>query len=214
MDALTKRILNSKNTTNRFKLPLTTEQAYDILLACYKAEVMSREMDFEADEFTHDNLKRIAQHLTAQEGHKLGFILSGYCGSGKTTAIRAMRTAVNYLNDHDFFEDDTVGIVIYPAQDIANIAKQDYKKFSEICRTPILAIDDLGSEPTEINDFGSQRSPIAELIEYRYNNQLATYITTNVKPAKLKERYKERISDRFREMLDQIKFSNENSYRK
>jgi hypothetical protein len=43
---------------------------------------------------------------------------------------------------------------------------------------------------------------------------LATYITTNVKPAKLKERYKERISDRFREMLDQIKFSNENSYRK
>lgn len=44
----------------------------------------------------------------------------------------------------------------------------------------ILAIDDLGTEPREIIEYGNVLSPIIDLISYRYEHQLPTIITSNL----------------------------------
>jgi len=49
-------------------------------------------------------------------------------------------------------------------------------------------------------------SPIIDLLEHRYNEQLFTLITTNLNAEQIRERYKARIADRFNEMLEVIVF--------
>lgn len=44
----------------------------------------------------------------------------------------------------------------------------------------ILAIDDLGTEPREIIEYGNVLSPIIDLISYRYEHQLPTIIISNL----------------------------------
>lgn len=44
----------------------------------------------------------------------------------------------------------------------------------------MLAIEDMGREPTEVLDYGNILNPVIDLIEYRYDAQLFTVITTNL----------------------------------
>ena len=55
-------------------------------------------------------------------------------------------------------------------------------------------------------------TPLIDLISIRYEEQLFTMITTNLKPNDIRERYGDRIADRFNEMLEKIVFENP-SYR-
>ena len=72
----------------------------------------------------------------------------------------------------------------------------------------MLGIDDLGKEPAEIVDYGNILSPVVDLIEHRYDRQLFTVITTNLPPEKIREKYGDRIADRFNEMVGRIIFRN------
>ena len=72
----------------------------------------------------------------------------------------------------------------------------------------MLAIEDMGREPAEILEFGNTASPVIDLLEYRYDNQLFTFITTNLTPAQIREKYGNRIADRFNEMMETIVFKN------
>ena len=47
------------------------------------------------------------------------------------------------------------------------------------------------------------------MLEYRYNSQLFTFITTNLTKSQIREKYGNRIADRFNEMLEVIIFKNE-----
>ena len=77
----------------------------------------------------------------------------------------------------------------------------------------MIGLEDIGREATEVMDYGNLISPIIEMIEYRYDHQLFTFITTNLTPKQLREKYGSRIADRFNEMLEVIIFTNE-TYRK
>lgn len=70
----------------------------------------------------------------------------------------------------------------------------------------MLAIDDLGKEAAEVLDYGNALSPVVDLLEYRYQHQLFTAITTNLNDKDLKKKYGSRINDRFNEMLQVIVF--------
>lgn len=188
------------------------EQARDLLTAFYKAEVIHRRRTFIDDQYTAETIRKLAECLTS-DTHKIGFLLCGTCGNGKTTLLYALRSAINYLNDNDIFEDGKTGVVIYLAREIAHYARNEYPKFKAVCTTPIIGIDDMGEEPNEVIDYGNIQNPIAELMEYRYIEQLPTFITTNLAPGDIKSKYKTRISDRFREMLEIIVFDNKKSYR-
>lgn len=189
---------------------MTEEQAADILWAAYMAEVEYRHRAFIADERTKENCRKLAAFLTA-DNSKFGVMLCGICGNGKTTLLYAFRSAMNWLSDCGAFG-ERKGIRVIDAKEIAAYAKEP-KAFYEIRSTQMLGIEDMGREATEVIDFGNVLNPVIDLLEYRYNNQLFTFITTNLKADEVRKKYGDRIADRFNEMLEVIIFGN-STYRK
>jgi len=212
-------------TEARFRFNLPPQEALDLLTAAYQYEVLLRQRKFILDANTENNLVKLAEYVTLPSP-KFGIMCCGTCGNGKTTLLYAFRRVVNYLQErrHFTFLDDEytrfkAGIQVFHAKEIVQIAK-DYKAFKEIQSRPMLAIDDLGTEPTEILDYGNMLSPVVDLIEHRYNRQLFTFITTNLVASSkddaavtIRKKYGVRIADRFNEMLHVIVFK-DITYRK
>ena len=198
-----------KTIRPRFRLPMTTEQANDILTAAYQAEVKFRHGSYIDDEATRKNIKSVAECLT-KDNPKFGVMLCGTCGNGKTTLLSAFQNTLNYLNANGYFVERT-GIRIIDAKDVAMLMKGDNTRV--IRDTDMLGIEDIGREPTEVMNYGNVYSPIIDLLEYRYNNQLFTFITTNLTGKQVRAKYGDRIADRFNEMLEVVIFKNP-TYRK
>lgn len=225
------QLLHQKTSKEYFKWPLSQHDAEDMLLIAYKKEVEGRCMQFVDNDRTHQNISKVAEHLVNPK--KFGLMLAGTCGNGKTTLMLAIQRATNVLSDMGCFNkevlvkhyNDLVGyydrieieeykvrIRIVDVKEI--IAKcKDFSEMEALKKTPYLGIDDLGKEPTEVMDYGNICNPVIDLLEYRYNRQLTTFITTNLTPDELKTKYGERISDRLREMIEKIVFE-DGSYRR
>lgn len=93
------------------------------------------------------------------------------------------------------------------ARRLTQIAK-DENCMNEAKKAQILCIDDMGLEPTEVLDFGNSINPVIEILEHRYRQQLFTFITTNLTPRQIREKYGDRIADRFNEMMKCIVYTN------
>ena len=207
------QLLHQKTSKEYFKWPLTQQQAEDLLLAAYMAEVESRNRVYIDDSNTRNNISRIARHLVAPK--KFGLMLAGTCGNGKTSLLKAIQSATNFLNlkyEVRSDKEEKIAISIIDVKDIIANCK-DYQIMEVYKKTPYLGIDDMGKEPKEVLDYGNVCNPVIDLIEYRYNKQLTTFITTNLTPEEFKDKYGERITDRFREMIEKIVF-NDGSYRR
>ncbi len=207
------QLLHQKTSREYFKWPLTQQQAEDLLLAAYMAEVESRNRVYIDDSNTRNNISRIARHLVAPK--KFGLMLAGTCGNGKTSLLKAIQSATNFLNlkyEVRSDKEEKIAISIIDVKDIIANCK-DYQMMEVYKKTPYLGIDDMGKEPKEVLDYGNVCNPVIDLIEYRYDKQLTTFITTNLTPDEFKDKYGERITDRFREMIEKIVF-NDGSYRR
>ena len=180
------------------------------LTAAYQAEVEFRKRKFVMDEATAANIEKFASFLT-NDSSKFGLIFSGVCGNGKTTLTFAFQNLLNYLNDEGLFDERT-GISIIDAKEVVAYAK-DPKMFSELRNRTMIAIEDMGREPVEVLEYGNVLNPVIDFLEYRYNAQLFTLITTNLVPKEIRERYGNRIADRFNEMFEKVIFTNQ-TYRK
>lgn len=189
---------------------MPTEQAAECLMESYKTEVEYRHRKFMDDAQTRANVSNMAKFLTSDTS-KFGVMLCGLCGNGKSTLIYALQSMLNAIWRLGGFGSNDVGLSIISAKEIAKYAK-DAKAFASLKQREMLAIDDMGREASEVIDYGNVECPLVDLIEYRYNHQLFTIITTNLKPSEIKSRYDIRIADRFREMLEVIVFENP-SYR-
>lgn len=190
---------------------MTEEQASDLLTAAYMAEVEYRHRAFSGDGHTLSNIRRLARFLTS-ESPKFGIMFCGVCGNGKTTLLYALQNAINELGDCGMLEEPQTAMPVIDAKDIAHHAK-DYKSFQQLKARPMLAVEDMGREATEVLDYGNVLNPVIDLVEYRYNSQLFTAITTNLTPKQVSEKYGKRIADRFNEMLEVLIFENP-TYRK
>ena len=92
---------------------------------------------------------------------------------------------------------------------MANVAKAP-TDFRALKDTRYLLIDDLCEEPTEVVSFGNSIYPFTELIEYRYENLLPTFISSNFGAADLSDKYgNQRIGDRMKEMFKIVSFKEE-----
>ena len=187
------------------------QDASDILLTAYIVEVEYRKRKYIDDARIRDNIHKVAEFLT-NDNSKFGMMFCGTCGNGKTTLLKALCSATSSLNDYRHFEDNRTGIRIYDAKEISQIAK-NYENFKDVRRVPIIALEDIGREPAEVLDYGNVLNPVIDLLEYRYNEQLPTFITTNLTAKEIREKYGSRIADRFNEMTEVLIFQN-GSYRK
>lgn len=194
---------------------MTIPQAVAILTAAYSAEIKFRQGVPQSDADTRENILALATFLT-NPNHKFGVLLNGNVGNGKTTLMRAFQQATGYLVQRGYFDDlqpdnGFVGLVIKNARQIAQEAK-DVKIDQRNRAAFMFGIDDLGTEPTEVVDYGNVLNPVIDLLEYRYTMQLFTFVTTNLTRDEIYEKYGDRIGDRFREMFSVITFSHD-SYR-
>ena len=178
-----------------------------MLVSAYKAEVEFRNRTYIDDFETRVNIANVAKFLT-QEESKFGIMLCGTCGNGKTTMLYAFRNLLNFMYENAFIDDkDFCGIRIIDAKEVFDLAK-NYDRYKDIRNKPMVGIEDMGREPTEVLDYGNVLSPIVDMLEYRYDQQLFTFITTNLTPKEVSEKYGTRIASRFQEMLEVIVFKN------
>ena len=210
VEAMTQLFMKSLITRQVFRIPLEERQAKDMLTAAYKTEVLFRGRSFIEDSYTIKNISKIASILTS-ERPKQGIMMCGRCGNGKTTMLYAIRAMVRFLNDIGMFERNDMGIVVKDAKEI-NVISRNVNDFGKLIRTELLAIEDMGKEPLEVMVYGNVIAPVQDIIEYRYDKRLFTFITTNLSPQEITQRYGVRVGDRLKEMVSKIVFEND-SYR-
>lgn len=204
-----------RTMTGRFRLPMLEEQAYEYLLAAYIMEVQLRYRRFIYNGFVEEQLKQVANCLTANTA-KFGIVLCGGCGNGKTTMLKALQNLVRRLEilkpnlspNAGHSSDNYYSFTIVNAMQIVQIRKTDYNKFCKLAEADMLGIDDIGTEPAEVQDYGNFMYPIKELLAMRYDAQLFTVFTTNLEPKEIRQRYGDRIADRLNEMMTKVVYRN------
>lgn len=182
-----------------------------MLYDAYRMEVEGRCATFNPESEVIAAIKAIAIALTSRR-RKFGVLLQGDVGNGKTTMLRATQTVIRFINEQ-MFTTMQPGLVMKDARELSTIGvgQTDILRYVRDCK--MLAIDDLGREPANIKEYGNIISPVIDLIEYRYDRQLFTIVSTNLNKPELRNKYGERVADRLREMMEFIHFKHE-SYRK
>ena len=142
----------------RFKLPMSEDEAYAYLLAAMMAEVEYRHRRFCTSEDMENQLQEIAHWLTSSSP-KFGLLLCGGCGNGKSTMLRALQQLLNNMRIPKSFNDSTNGIQIVDAKYIAYLCKNNYEAYRKLISVDMLGIDDLGTEPSEVMDYGNVYTP-------------------------------------------------------
>ena len=212
-EALRRLLQEQKISRPIFRLPMSQEQAIVVLRNAYMVEVTHRGRAFVYDDATRANIEALADALTAEKP-KQGIMLAGNVGNGKTTLIQALKATIKIAKMQGWFDNGAqTGLRITDARDIAKLVAINPQEFDAIRRTALLAIDDMGKEPAEVLDYGNAYNPVIELMECRYNEQLFTIISTNLTPKQVREKYGNRIADRFNEMMNVIAFVHD-TYRK
>ena len=152
-------------------------------------------------------LHDIADWLTTPSS-RFGILLCGGCGNGKSTMIRAFQPLLNYLRIPKPYNDGTYGIQIVDAKYIAYLCKNNYDAYRKLISVDMLGINDLGTEPSEVMNYGNVYTPVIDLLTKLYEDQLFTIITTNLTPQQIREHYDDRIADRLNKMMEKIVFKN------
>ena len=212
VEELKYRLLQQRITNTRFKLPMSFDDTKVYLLAAYQAEVERRHKVFERNEHFDVQLNLIAKYLTGGS-KKFGLMFCGLCGNGKTTWAKALQLLVSGLNLKNPTNNLYYVFPLCNAKDLAMRSKGNYNDWRNVMRYQLMIIDDLGTEPREVMEFGNVYTPLIDLITTRYEEQLYTIFTTNLTPAQLEEKYGKRIVDRLNEMVEKVVFENE-SYRR
>ena len=182
-----------------------------------------------ADSHTTECIKRVARWLT--DGDKPSLLLCGGVGNGKTTMARSVvgaletlviatarhlqanryRLPAEAIKELEEIERLPKGVV-QRAIDITSLATTDTAKFDKLTRVGLLVVDDFGCEPTEVKSYGTEMSPMRDIIYRRYDLLLPTIITTNLTMDDIRRVYGVRVWDRMREIYGVIGFNNK-SYR-
>ena len=207
VEALKKSLLQRRPMKERFKLPMAEEEAYAYLLAEFMVEVENRHRAFCSNEYLETQLHDIANWLTSPSSH-FGIMLCGGCGNGKSTMLKAFQKLLNDLRIPKPHNDGTYGIQIVDAKYIVYQCKNNYDAYRNLIKVDMLGIDDLGTEPSEVMDYGNVYTPVIDLLTKRYEEQLFTVITTNLTPQQIRGHYGDRIADRLNEMVKKIVFNN------
>lgn len=208
VEGLKKSLLQRRPMKVRFKLPMSEEEAYAYLLAEFMVEVECRHRTFCSNEYLETQLHDMANWLTSPFSY-FGIMLCGGCGNGKSTMLKAFQQLLNDLRIPKPHNDGTYGIQIVDAKYIAYQCKNSYDAYRKLIKVDMLGIDDLGTEPSEVMDYGNVYTPVIDLLTKRYEEQLFTVITTNLTPQQIRGHYGARIADRLNEMVKKIVFNNE-----
>lgn len=192
----------------RFPFALKEESCIRYLTEAYKKEAGIDELD----EAAADHINQMCQWLLNSD--KWGVIMMGSVGNGKTTLMNATMSLLNTAYSNTPGENGMrkrFTILNMPAKDIAAASRKGEDVYGD--NIVVCGIDDLGEEPKEVWSYGNAITPIIDILEERYKNRKITLVTTNLDAEGLNKKYGDRVTDRLREMMQVIVFTNP-SYRK
>lgn len=196
--------------TRGLRLPLSDKDVKNLIYGFYKREVEVRKRAFRFTSELRNNISRIGDFLTTEDNY-YGLFMPGTVGNGKTTMMRAIKDLFVYLIDKEkitYCEGDKYPTFI-TARELAEISR-DKNSFRIVKNTKYLFIDDLGAEPVEISNYGNFVYPYIDVLEYRYDRLLPTFISSNFNASDLCNKYEsERVKDRMKEMFQIISFKEE-----
>lgn len=149
--------------------------------------------------------------ITTEPSLDKGLLIFGDYGIGKTWLFDILQKIARDFHDHGnkqmWFTSITASSFV---EDYMSQSKHPDSTFRlERYFKGRLYIDDLGFEPKAYN----QKEIMAQLLFERNRFGAVTYVTTNMKPSEISDRYGQRIGDRLPEMFNIIKWNGE-SFRK
>lgn len=211
---LTRRLTARKITPPRFSIEVPERDASNAIYAAMKAEVAYRRRRLKLDDDTRNHIAQAARWIIDPHG-KPGLLLMGLCGNGKTTLMRAMARLIEFLSEETLGYSHRKTVRMVSAKEVARWCTAEPSARNEylgLFREPMLAIDDLGTEPSEVMSYGMVHTPMVDLLCERYDRQLLTIVTTNLTGKDIDAAYGCRVHDRLREVMEIIPFNNP-SYR-
>lgn len=213
----------------RFRLPLSDQEALTLLTNAYENEVEARGLRFNPDMHTSAKIEKVAKWITSRE-LKPCLLLYGGVGNGKSTIARSVKKVFeaiknSYSNTKDYWKytdeqkkfvyeirDTTPVPVFISSAEIVSLASSNKEEYGRIKSCQFLIIDDMGVEPSVVKNFGTEITPVTDIIYCRYDRMAMTIITSNLDDQSIKERYGERVWDRLTEIFERLKYDNK-SYR-
>lgn len=195
----------------RFSLEIPERDAANGIYYAMKAIVELAGGTFTLNDKLRNSIIECAKWLINPEG-KLGLLICGLYGNGKTTMAKGLASLVTMLTERENGFNERKVMKFLTSKQICRIFLSDLKEYEKLFSEEMLIIDDLGQEPKEIIQYGMPHTPIIDLICERYEKRLMTIVTTNYEADQIEKEYGPRIRDRFREMLQPILITNE-SYR-
>lgn len=196
--------------TRGLRLPLSDKDVKNLIYGFYKREVEVRKRTFRFTDELRNNISRIGDFLTTEDNY-YGLFMPGTVGNGKTTMMRAINDLFVYLIDKEkitYCEGDKYPTFL-TARELAEISC-DKNSFRIVKNAKYLFIDDLGAEPVEISNYGNFVYPYIDVLEYRYDRLLPTFISSNFNASDLCNKYEsERVKDKMKEMFQIISFKEE-----
>lgn len=222
-------LATQRKEATRFSLPFSYTEINTLLVDAYQNEVAARSMTFRCDEKTSAKIEKVAKWLTTSN-LKPCLMLYGGVGNGKSTIARAVKQVFIAIKETytktkddwrctdeqqrfiDKIRDTLPEPIFISSTEIVSAASSNKEEYERIKCCRFLIIDDMGIEPSVVKNFGTEITPLTDIIYHRYDRAAMTIITSNLDDQSIKERYGERVSDRLTEIFERLKYDNE-SYR-
>lgn len=128
-------------------------------------------------------------------GAKTSLLISGSVGSGKTVLAKALGRTLAVRNSCPYFVAMTR---------LAALTRKYEEVPAFVYEDRILILDDVGTEPSEVQMYGNRYELFNEIIYARYAAHLPTVMTTNLNGEGIARKYGPRIDSRLKEMCDML----------
>lgn len=193
------------------KLQFTAQQVYAGMATMIVNDLKAKGQEPKAPLVLKDAMHKIAYWLSKEETKdRKWLMLFGKSGNGKSSVLEAIAKMIESARALGYGDKVAFSYKHITARELTNLYLSDRSTFNYYMNINLLLIDDLGTEPRQVFEYGNPLEPMVEMFNYRYEHRhdknLSIVFTSNIDPNDIEERYGSRIFSRFCETCQSVKF--------